>query len=192
MKSLIQAFEQAPKFLHLQALLESSCWSAPKTGMFLEFGVGGGTTIRIIAGVASRCVYGFDSFFGLPEAWADSHPQGHFNNDGVEPDGLPTNVVLVKGLFSDTVPAFFAEHPGPVAFAHIDCDIYSSTKTALDGIAPRVIPGTVLVFNEFWNYKGAEDHEAKAFAEFISQYGFDYECLGRSSDAYTQATFRLK
>ena len=45
---------------------------------------------------------------------------------------------------------------------HIDCDIYASTKTALEQTIPRLAPGAVIVFDEFFNYKGYELHEYKA------------------------------
>ena len=39
-----------------------------------------------------------------------------------------------------------------MAFAHIDCDCYSSAKVVLDLLAPRLRRGTVLVFDELMNY----------------------------------------
>ena len=53
------------------------------------------------------------------------------------------NVELHKGWFNESLPPFLEQHPGPVAFIHVDCDLYSSTKTLLDLLAPRIRPGTV-------------------------------------------------
>ena len=61
------------------------------------------------------------------------------------------NVALHVGWFDDTLPAFLDRHDGNVAFVHIDSDLYSSAKTILDNLAPRVGPGTIIVFNEYFN-----------------------------------------
>jgi hypothetical protein len=67
-----------------------------------------------------------------------------------------------------------------LALAHIDCDIYSSTVTVLDCIAPALQPGSVLVFDEFFNYPGFMRHEYKAFFEFVERYQIAYEFIGFS------------
>src|SRR4051794_5813195 len=55
---------------HRSELLDRCLREAPATGLFLEFGVYRGYTIRYIASrVPGRQVYGFDSFEGLPEPW---------------------------------------------------------------------------------------------------------------------------
>lgn len=145
---------------------------APPAGLILEFGVATGKTIAHIAKAAGgRPVYGFDSFEGLPEDWIAGIGKGHFA--GKIPD-VPGNVELVKGYFDATVPTFAAEHSGRIAFAHIDCDLYSSTKTILDVMGDRIVPGTVLLFDEYWNYAGWRQHEHKAFKEFVARTGITY------------------
>ncbi len=61
---------------------------------------------------------------------------------------------------------------------HIDCDLYSSTKTVLGLLKDRLRDGAILVFDEYFNYPGWEQHEYKAFLEFIDQSGFKFEYLG--------------
>jgi hypothetical protein len=64
-----------------------------------------------------------------------------------------------------------------VAFIHIDCDLYSATKTVLAQLAPMLVEGTVIVFDEYFNYPGWQQGEFKAFAEFIASHdrlGYDY------------------
>ena len=111
-------------------------------------------------------IYGFDSFEGLPDAWIPGFPKGYFNMDGKLPPVAP-NVVLVKGWFDETLPPFVQQHPEPVSYLHIDCDMYESTKTVFQNLAPRIVPGTVIVFDELVNYPGYQDHELKAFYEFL-------------------------
>ena len=61
---------------------------------------------------------------------------------------------------------------------HIDCDLYSSTQTILAQLRDRIVPGTILVFDEYFNYPGWEVHEHRAFAEFIQATGRRYEYVG--------------
>jgi hypothetical protein len=71
-----------------------------------------------------------------------------------------------------------AANPSPVSFLHIDCDLYSSTKTVLHYLGNRIRSGTVIVFDEYFNYVGWRNHEYKAFAEFIAASGLSYRYIG--------------
>ena len=135
-------------------------------GWAVEFGVYSGYSTGLIA--KQMPVIGFDSFEGLPEDWRKGFPKGKFTTEGMDlphpPDG---NAILVPGWFEDTVPMF----PFPkLGLVHIDCDLYSSTVTALEGVLSAIGPGTYVVFDEFHGYPGAEHHEAKAWQEFIDKY----------------------
>jgi predicted O-methyltransferase YrrM len=133
-------------------------------GSYFEFGVyQGKTTRRIARKIAPKTLYGFDVFTtGLPEAWF-CVPKGGFSTDVPVID--EPNIELVVGLYQDTCPVF--EHKSPIAFMHVDCDLYSSTKTIFDSFGNYIIPGTVIVFDEYYNYPGFEHHEYKAFKEFL-------------------------
>jgi hypothetical protein len=61
---------------------------------------------------------------------------------------------------------------------HVDCDLYSSTQTVFRHLKDRIVPGTVIAFDEFFNYPGWQDGEAKAFREFIESSGRRFEYLG--------------
>ncbi|MFE3289629.1 class I SAM-dependent methyltransferase [Rhodococcus sp. NPDC059234] len=146
-------------------------------GLALEFGVASGTTLAIVAEMlrpSGHEVFGFDVFTGLPEAWRTGFPAGEFAQESV-----PTvpGAQIVEGLFADTLPAFLAAHPGPIAFAHLDADLYSATATVLGLIGDRLRPGTVLVFDEFFNYPGWQQHEYRAWAEFVDRTGLRFEYL---------------
>ena len=160
-------------------------------GLWLEFGVWTGTSINLIAKImrhlrlSKKPIYGFDSFEGLPEDWA--HPEtgeiqaegkkGHFTMGGNFPAKESDNIVFVKGWFDETLPNFVEQHPGPVALLHIDSDLYSSAKTIFDNLADRIVPGTVIMFDEFYNYDGFEAHEYKAFKEFVEKYNVTYKWI---------------
>ncbi|CNH10399.1 Uncharacterised protein [Mycobacterium tuberculosis] len=40
-----------------------------------------------------------------------------------------------------------------------------------DQLADNIVSGTVIVFDEFYNYPGAEEHEFRAFQEFLERTG---------------------
>lgn len=163
--------------------------SQAPAGLILEFGVFRGITINQLAGIfPDRKVHGFDSFLGLPEDWKGSrHSEENFNRNGVKPQ-VKGNVVLHQGWFEDTVPPFMAAASEPVALAHIDCDIYSSTVTVLDCLAPHLAADSVIVFDELLNYPGFKIHEYKAFYEFIGKYDFRFEFISFSGQ---QAALRI-
>lgn len=59
-------------------------------------------------------------------------------------------VILVKGDIEETVPRFVKENPGlRISLVHFDCDMYKPTKVALKAFWPRVVPGGVVLFDEY-------------------------------------------
>lgn len=150
-------------------------------GLILEFGVYKGGTINHLAGIIpDETIYGFDSFEGLPEAWiGNRYSPRNFNRQGNAPK-VKDNVTLVQGRFDETLPPFMDAHDGPVGFMNVDCDIYSSTDTALRGTEGRLADGCVIVFDEYFNYHGWKLHEFKAFQEFIQRTGYRFEYIGYS------------
>jgi hypothetical protein len=170
-------------------VLRISVGRAPADGLMMEFGVGGGDSIRRIAELAGpgSAVHGFDSFEGLPEDWGGRHEErGHYGTGG-KPPAAPGNVRFHVGLFADTLPGFLAAESGPAAFIHIDCDLYSSTATVLEALAHRIQPGTIILFDEYFNYPGWQNHEHKAFGEFVERHRvrYDYLCWGFQQVAVT-------
>jgi predicted O-methyltransferase YrrM len=159
-------------------------------GAVLEFGVHGGFSINHLARMfPHRTVYGFDSFLGLPEAWAGHrYSKVNFDRQG-KPPKVAANVKLVVGWFQETLPGFVAQLKERVALAHIDCDIYSSTATVLQHLAPKLTAGSVLVFDEFFNHPSFEQHELKAFFEFAEKHGVQFEYLGYAGE---QVSVKIK
>jgi len=146
-------------------------------GLVCEFGVFRAESLNRIADrLPDRTVYGFDSFEGLPERWREGFEPGGFGTGGRLPEVRP-NVRLVEGWFDATLPAFAAAHPGPAALLHVDCDLYSSTRCILEQLGRRLVPGSVIVFDEYYNYPGWEEHEFRAFAEFAARWRLGYEYL---------------
>lgn len=141
--------------------------AAPDHGLTLECGVYFGRSLRLIAERTHGLVHGFDSFQGLPEAWNVQEGAGSYSTAGRLPR-VADNVTLHAGWFEDTLPSFFAAHGGPVRLLHIDCDLYSSTRTVLTEANERLVPGSIVVFDDLLGYPGHEQHELRAFEEFVA------------------------
>ena len=60
---------------------------------------------------------------------------------------------------------------------NVDCDIYSATKTIFDLLHDRIVPGTVIAFDEYFCNPYWRQDEFKAFQEAVEQYGWTYEYL---------------
>jgi predicted O-methyltransferase YrrM len=160
-------------------------------GLYLEFGVFQGDSINAIAyHVPHQHIYGFDSFFGLPEPM-DGIAAGTFNQDGQLPK-VADNVTLVPGLYKHTLPAFPKQQ---VSFMHIDCDLYSSTKCIFDHFKNYISKGTIIVFDEFFglqlNQTNSEKHEYRAFMEFLDETKKDYRVLSLVNDTFTLSVMML-
>jgi hypothetical protein len=176
-KYIMRSMKQALLCSNREEVLEFALHRMPSHGLICEFGVFEGQTISYIGKqVPGRTVFGFDSFEGLPETWRGPFERGVFSTGGRLPS-VPPNVKLVKGWFDATLPRFAAEHAGPAALLHIDCDLYSSTKCIFANLGARVVPGSIIVFDEYFDYPGWEEHEFRAFAEFVSEAGLCYEYL---------------
>ena len=128
-------------------------------------------------------VYGFDSFEGLRRNCDRVEGnEGDVQSRGPAYRSSP-NVRLVKGWFDETVPKFLAENPGPLSFVHIDCDTYESSSTVLQLIGPRLEIGTILVFDEYFGYRGWKLGEFRAWEEFVQQRKLTYEYMAFSLQA---------
>jgi len=151
----------------------------------LEFGVfEGKSTKRIKDNLDDSFRFiAFDSFLGLPEDWKDSAGKiagrgvkGRFTTKG-KPPNIP-GVEFIIGWYEDTIPKYL-EIADKCALVHIDCDLYSSTKTVLWGINDYIVKDTILVFDE-WIYNHDpkyNDHEQKAFFEWVNTFSRKYEFI---------------
>lgn len=155
-------------FAHCLAGLAGS--GLGRDGLYLEFGVAGGASARLIAKRIGHTLHAFDSFQGLPEAW-EHEAAGSYSTGGTVPS-VPANVQVHVGWFAETIPVFAARHAGPVAFLHVDCDLYASTVDVLAGLGDRLTDGSIVVFDEYFGYPGFENHELRAFEEFLARTGW--------------------
>lgn len=175
----------------LEVAMQANANRGGGAGLVCEFGVHKGETITHIAGIAatklpSVVVHGFDSFEGLPDDWFLGRKAGRFSLEGNAPL-VPANARLHKGWFKDTLPGFLREHREHAMFLHIDADLYSSAKTILDAMhgEGRIVAGTVIVFDEYFNYPGWKEHEYKAWKEFVERARVRFEYIGMAPCHYS-------
>ena len=140
---------------------------ADKQG-FYEFGVFSGKSMIEMLNIFNRSkvslshVYGFDSFQGLPDTeiygegeqkiiYAEKDYAGSINlvQKNIQIHGIPTNVKLVEGFFSETVQPFFEEHKDQkIAACFIDADIAKSIDECLEYVIPRLSVGSLIIMHE--------------------------------------------
>jgi O-methyltransferase len=141
-------------------------------GVIFECGTWRGGMIAGIADVlgSERRYYLCDSFQGLPkakeiddaraQAWqADTTAPAYYNNCTASEDearaamsmSRAKDYHLVKGWFEDTLPKL---PPEPIALLRRDADWYDSTKCILDNLADRVVPGGLIIVDDYYNWVG--------------------------------------
>lgn len=59
-------------------------------------------------------------------------------------------MLVVEGDVQETIPEYCREHPGlRISMLHIDIDIYEPVSTALEHLYPKVVPGGIVVLDEY-------------------------------------------
>jgi len=145
-----------------------------------EFGTWTGTSARDLLSVLppDGHLYLHDTWQGLPAAWDKGNkvmPAGAFA--GGTPPQLPRTTIR-KGLFADTLPHDF----GPLGLVHVDCDLYASARDVLFGCIANIVPGTVLLFDEFSSigYPKWREGEYRALCEWREATGRTVNWQGAS------------
>ena len=125
--------------------------------------------------------FAFDSFQGLPETKGIDRATREFSAGhymcteqnflkNLRRAEVPlSHVITVPGWFDDTcVPLTVSKlQMRPAAIIHIDCDLYSSTKTVLNFATPLLQDGTILIFDDWYHFRGNPNlGEQKAFREW--------------------------
>jgi hypothetical protein len=158
--------------------------------LYLEFGVAEGASIRywssLLRNPRSR-LHGFDSFLGLPHDWSlEGHPRGTFSTDGRPPAIEDPRVEFFPGWFEDTL-SDYAWPAYDVLVVVMDADLYSSTATALSFVRERLVPGSLLYFDQFHH----RADELRAFAELVDENDFRFRLVGASRELSNVAFERV-
>ncbi|WP_428526425.1 TylF/MycF/NovP-related O-methyltransferase [Roseibium sp.] len=84
------------------------------------------------------------------------------------------NFSLVKGNVFDTLPSYLEENPETrLAFLHLDMDVKEPTDFALEMLYQRVVPGGLIVFDDYNAVAG----ETLSVDNFVRQHGLKIEKL---------------
>ncbi len=119
----------------------------------------------------TRRIYGFDTFEGFPNIGKEDASSARSPQVGdlaapsldelqrlfVEHDrnrylGHIPKIQLVAGDATKTIPEFVAENPHLViSLLFLDFDLYAPTRVAIEAFVPRMVKGSLIVFDELDN-----------------------------------------
>ena len=181
---LIMDNQQARLFSERDEFLVEMCGESlnihEKDSLVVEFGVFEGESLKIISSMfepyGSTC-YGFDTFQGLTEEWRIGErtmPKGSYSTEGHIPSGMPSNCRYIIGDASKTIHSFLGNHEQPISFAHFDMDIYTPTANVLRAISNRLVPGSIICFDQHHGYAGWKKGEFKALSEELAEFNYEY------------------
>ena len=149
-----------------------------KPGDVLEFGVFKATSlIRFLSfrdameNSHSRKIIGFDTFESFPlehlslnsdydfiQEFEQNSGEGLSKNEiekVVENKGF-SNYELVRGNVFDSLPVFIESNPSlRISLLHLDMDVKEPTEYALKLLYDRVVPGGIIVFDDYSSVEGA-------------------------------------
>ena len=170
-------------------------------GLIIEAGValGGSAIVLARSKAAARPLWLYDVFAMIPPPSAQDGPDAHaryaqiaagcstgikgqpyygyeqgllekvknnFARFGVDLE--QSHVQFWPGLFAETLRI-----DQPVALAHIDCDWYSSVALCLERITPHLIPGGVLVIDDYRDWSGCQRAVDEYFAGRRDEFSFE-------------------
>lgn len=154
-------------------------------GDYAQLGVYKGRCARFLGTLtaANRRLYLLDSFNGLPEDWIGPWKKGSFALQNSEiPNFEQSNIEIIPGWFSETVPVLASRLRKPLALIHADADLYSSTMDALNGLNAAIVPGTIILFDEYFIQVNGEfrDDEHRALLDWCALHGRTFEYLWKT------------
>ncbi|UDY23625.1 TylF/MycF/NovP-related O-methyltransferase [Nocardioides sp. Kera G14] len=162
---------------------------------YLEFGVFEGSSMRHWAGLDTHPdsrFYGFDSFEGLPEDWQRFDGQmvrAHFDVGGSVPDIDDDRVEFIAGWFQKTLDDFLTDfEPKPKLVVHVDSDLYSSALYVLTRLDKLLVPGTIVIFDEFSSVL----NEFAALGDYCGAYQREYDVLASAWHYFGHLAIRMR
>ena len=166
------------------------------TGYWMEFGVREGTTIeQFLKYNPAAHIHGFDSWQGLPEDWDVGNKIYKAGDMAVPMPVFDDRVQLWKGWFQETIDPWKQKHKGHIQLLHVDGDLYSSATTVLTKLNDRIVPGTVIIFDEISNWRLAGkmsewcDGEWLALQEWMER--FDRQVVPLARTCLNQASVEV-
>lgn len=149
--------------------------------------------LLIFQRASQRRVIGFDTFGSFADSLLDYERRsaGAFVAEaaftGADPDrlhrlagemGAGDRLELVAGDVIQTAPRYVADNPGfRIALLHLDLDTYAGTKAALEAFYDLVVPGGLIVLDEYGKRGWGE---SDAVDEFIRGRGLRIDAIDHS------------
>lgn len=132
-------------------------------GELVEVGVYMGATAKKISNrFPDRIVYAFDTFEGFLEKGSEKDGFANYNIGDLGEADLETvkknlkdypNIKLIKGDFPSSGSIL---NDKKIAFAHIDVDMYNTTKNALKFLVPKMITGGIMIVHDYPAHSGVK------------------------------------
>jgi hypothetical protein len=139
-------------------------------------------------GDRTKKVWGFDNFQGFSNLKPEDGPnydQSHKVEGGFSPAkfydellevidifdadrfvGWKKRIELIVGNVTETIPEFVSKNPGlRISLLHFDIDLYEPTLVGLEHLYPLVVPGGVVIFDEYGILEWSG--ESKAVEEYF-------------------------
>jgi O-methyltransferase len=150
-------------------------------GDLVEFGISEGRWVNFLWELTEeigldRRIYGFDSFEGLPPRHPDYDTSNWYTGQyacgweqvrkNVKADERK-RIKLVKGFFDKSLRGADAKLAETFCYVRIDSDLYESAVHCLNYLAPRLVDGAVLIFDDWPHRRGIG--EQRAFEEWLPQ-----------------------
>ena len=177
-------------FFALGKFLEIFCMG-DKTRKCLGFdGFRGFTPLHAADGPADKAVTRHEGGIN-PEAFRDEFFEllKLANEDCFAP--WSERMIVVEGDARQTIPEYINKNPGlRISMLHIDIDIYEPVKTAIENLYPLVVPGGLVVLDEFAHKDWPG--ESKALEDAFMQQGWKLPQLKTLSWVGTPTTYFVK
>jgi len=156
-------------------------------GEIVECGVFKGASLvrwaafrQLLMSPFSKRIIGFDTFGQFPATAhePDVAPRAAFvaaaGDSSISTDQLSEvlsrqrldeNVELVAGDITETVPRYVDQHPElRVSLINLDTDVYEASVTVLRELYPRLVPGGILILDDYGTFPG----ETKAIDDYFN------------------------
>ena len=152
--------------------------------------------VELFAPRSQKIVYGFDSFEGFSSEHDDAADQASVSKLMDDDEKFVPRTVaeltsiaeslevahrlkFVAGDATETIPKFVEDHKGlRLCLLYLDFDVYDATLAALNRLYPLIVPGGILVLDEY----GSEGWgESDAVDEFFRGKDVTFERFGWSA-----------
>ncbi len=164
-------------------------------------------------GDKTRRVLGFDNFTGFTDLHKEDGPEDRGvtrckggtnphdfrddfwkllelnNQDAFAP--WAKRITVIEGNVQDTVPQYCKDNPGlRISFLHLDIDIYEPVSVCLEYLYPRVVPGGIIVLDEYAHQDWPG--ESAALEHYFTKQGWNPPALQTFGWVGTPTVFFIK